>query len=95
MIQQLFTVFDSAANAWLEPFFAPTLEVGLRMFREICNKPDHQFAKYPEDYTLFHIGSFSQASGVLEPLDTPHSLGVAITFIDRKIDRHAELMAAD
>jgi len=83
MNKEAFSVFDSAAKLFLEPFFAETIEVACRMFRQVVNKPDHQFAKFPEDYTLFHVGSFNPESGMLEPLATPHSLGVAVTFVDR------------
>lgn len=80
---QMFTVYDSAAGAYLEPFFAPTLEFAMRGFREAVNKPGHQFARFPEDYTLFHVGSFDPQSGVVDPM-VPHSLGVAVTFVDRQ-----------
>lgn len=82
MEKHLFTVFDSAAGAYLDPFVAPSVEVALREFRRIVNKPDHQFNLYPEDYTLFHIGMFSVETGKLEPQD-PRSLGVAITFVSQ------------
>lgn len=79
---ELFSVFDSAAKKFLEPFFAPTVEYAIRQFRLTANKANHQFNQFPEDYTLFHVGSFDQDEGLLRPLATPHSLGVAITFID-------------
>lgn len=82
METNVFTVYDSAAGLYLEPFHAPSIEFAVRGFREAVNKPDHQFNKFPEDYTLFHIGTFDPQSGVLNPL-TPRSLGVAITFIRR------------
>lgn len=78
----IFTVYDSAAEAYLEPFFAQTVEVALRMFRQIVNEKGHQFNKYPEDYTLFHIGEMHQATGQITGTE-PFSLGVAITFVDR------------
>lgn len=80
---QCFSVYDSAAKLFLEPFQAPTVESAIRSFREAINKPGHQFAKFPEDYTLFHIGAFDAEKGVHVPLATPHSLGVAITFMPR------------
>lgn len=82
MEMNVFTVFDSAASAYLEPFFAPTLEFALRGFREAVNKEGHQFAKFPEDYTLFHIGEFDQGTGALKPCE-PRSLGVALTLVER------------
>lgn len=83
MRNEIFTVFDSAAKLYLEPFFAETVEVACRMFRQIVNKEGHQFNKFPEDYTLFHIGAFDPVTGAVQKLDTPHSLGVALTFVDR------------
>jgi len=90
MKMEIFTVYDSAARRYLEPFTAATVEVAIRMFRQIVNTPDHQFNKFPEDYTLFHVGSFLQEDGTLVANDTPYSLGVALTYIDRP-----RLMAAE
>jgi len=79
MEKHLFTVYDSAAGAYLDPFVAPSIEFAIREFRQVVNKEGHQFNLYPEDYTLFHIGSFDPQSGNLMP-QTITSLGVAITF---------------
>lgn len=81
MTKYIFTVFDSAAGAFLEPFVAPSIEFALRAFRKAVNTDGHQFNEYPDDYTLFVIGSFSIEQGTIEP-QTPQSLGVAITFVE-------------
>lgn len=86
MKQQLFSVYDAAAKMFLEPFDARTIEEAMRRFRATVNHPEKSLiSKYPEDYTLFHVGEFDQETGVLRPLDTPHSLGVAVTFVDGRI----------
>lgn len=92
MRQQVFTVYDSAAMAYLEPFFAPTIEFAIRSFREIVNKEGHQFNRFPEDYTLFHIGEFDEMKGELVPCD-PRSLGVAITFVQKPLGGKLEVTA--
>jgi hypothetical protein len=79
---QLFAVYDAAAMRFIEPFPAPTIEFAIREFRSTVNREGSQIHKYPEDYTLFHIGEFDQETGFLLPLQAPHSLGVAITFKD-------------
>jgi len=78
----VFTVYDSAARKYLEPFFAETVEVACRMFRALVNKEGHQFNRFPEDYTLFHIGSYNDDEGQLSPI-SPHSLGVGLTYVSR------------
>ncbi len=82
MEKQLFTVYDSAAGAYLDPFVAPTVEFAIREFRNIVNKEGHQFNQFPSDYTLFHIGSFKIQEGTLKP-NGPTSLGVALTFVEK------------
>ncbi len=79
MEKHLFTVYDSAAGLYLDPFVAPSIEFAIREFRNIVNKEGHQFNLYPEDYTLFHIGKFHPEGGKITPLYLT-SLGVAITF---------------
>lgn len=76
----VFTVYDSAASRFLDPFTAPTIEFALRAFREAVNTAGHQFNKFPADYTLFQIGSFDPDTGELQSI-APHNLGVAITLI--------------
>lgn len=90
MILEVFTVLDTAAKRYLEPFMASTVEVAIRMFRQLVNKEGHQFAMYSEDYVLFHVGQFDQESGMLFGFSAPHSLGVAITFVAKprlEVDR--------
>ena len=79
MTTNIFTVYDSAANRYLDPFNAPTIEFAIREFRTAVNKEGHQFCQYPDDYTLFHIGEFNAETGQLQPSEL-RSLGVAITF---------------
>lgn len=83
MREEIFTVFDTAAKRFLQPFFADTVEVACRMFRELVNKEGHQFNKYPEDYVLFHLGTYDGENGSLNSFPEPHSLGVAITYVQR------------
>lgn len=79
MLLLVFSVYDSKAEAYLRPFFAETKGLALRSFRDAANSPEEQMYKHAEDYTLYWIGVFSQASGVLESRN-PDSLGNALTF---------------
>lgn len=79
----LFTVFDSAAGMFLDPFVAPSVEFAIRAFRQAVNQEGHQFNQFPQDYTLFLVGEFDPASGGLTG-NNPQSLGVAVTFIDQR-----------
>ena len=69
MQQGIFTVFDMAAKMFLEPFFAPTVEVAIRGFSEACRNPDHNFNRHPEDFALYHIGEYDATSAVIVPFE--------------------------
>lgn len=82
MIQKIFTVFDSKAEAYLQPFFAQSTGVAIRIFQSAANDTDHQFNRYAADFTLFEIGTFDIKSGQIEMLDAHINLGTALTLID-------------
>ena len=77
----VFCVHDSAVGAYLQPFFMRSVNEALRSFRATVNSPGHAFSKNPEDYTLFHIGSYDEDTGVFENINH-HSLGKALDHID-------------
>jgi hypothetical protein len=81
METHIFTVYDNAAQRYLDPFTAPTIEFALREFRRLVNTAGHNFNVYPDDYTLFLIGQFDPHTGTIDPAH-PQSLGVAITMIE-------------
>lgn len=77
----IFSIFDSKAEAFIQPFYAPTKAVGVRSFAHACNSPETDFHKFAGDYTLFHIGSFDSATGQIEQSDTHENLGLGISHI--------------
>lgn len=83
MILQAFSVFDSKAELFVQPFFSPTIATACREFGEACNNTDQNFHKHSGDYTLFHIGHFDQNSGTFIPIEAKTNLGLAATFINK------------
>lgn len=80
MILKAFSVYDDAAQAYGQPFFAPALGLAIRMFTDLVNDPKSSPSQYPDQFTLFELGDFDDATGVLERLPTPRSMGKAIEF---------------
>lgn len=66
MIQEIFTIYDSKAGAYLPPFFLPTVPMATRVFGDCVNDPTHQFSKHPLDYTLVHVGQFNDQNADIE-----------------------------
>jgi len=77
---EIFTVYDSKAEAYLQPFFLKTKALALREITDAANNPEHQFGKYPEDYVLFHLGQYDEDKGMFTQDEAPQSMGVVIEF---------------
>lgn len=71
MIQQIFTIYDSAAEAHQAPFFQPTKGLAIRMFTDGVNDPKSFISQHPLDFTLFELGKFHDGSGSFELYPAP------------------------
>lgn len=81
VMKQVMTVKDTKAEAYLVPFFTGSIGEALRSFGDAVADVNHPFNKHPEDYVLFHIGSYGEQTGMITPLEAPKSLGVALDFV--------------
>lgn len=73
---KIFSVYDSKAEAYLQPFFTNTDGAAIRMFSDVVNDPDHGFSKHPGDYTLFSLGEWDEVTGQFAIAATAYNLGV-------------------
>lgn len=78
-ILNIYSIRDDKANAHLAPFMLPTSGIAERTFADCVNDPEHSFSKHPDDYTLFHHGTFSVLDGTFE-LHPMVSLGNGVSF---------------
>lgn len=58
MIKKVFTIHDSAVNAYLQPFFLSTEAEAIRAMQTCLLDKNHKFATHPQDYTLFYLCDF-------------------------------------
>ena len=77
----IYAVYDSKAEAYMQPFFNDTHGLAIRVFEKHVNDPATIFSQHPEDFTIFYIGTFDETNGKIQPNTTPFSLGVAIEFV--------------
>lgn len=82
---EMFSIHDSAAKAYLTPFFCPTTAVAIRNFKAAANEEGHQFNRHAGDYTLFLLGIFEADTGKVLPSKTATPLGRAIDYIENDI----------
>lgn len=70
MKRDVCSVYDRASQLFGQPIFVPSTGVAIRSFSdEVARKgDDNPIAKHPEDYELFHLGTFDDERGTFEAL---------------------------
>ncbi|QCQ84942.1 nonstructural protein [Blackfly microvirus SF02] len=82
----IFTVFDSAVGAHLQPFFSRSMGEAIRSFQDAVNDPKTQFNAHSMDYTLFLHGSFDDNGGMFDTA-APERVSSAVELMI-KSDQH-------
>jgi hypothetical protein len=67
------SIKDTAADAFGRPAFVATEGVALRQFQDEVNRAsdDNQLYKHPQDFHLYYIGMFDDATGKFELMEIP------------------------
>lgn len=74
----ILSIFDSKANAYLPPWYAPTEATACRIFENSVIDPNTLFAKFPGDFTLFGIGVFDDETAEIETYKVHINHGTAL-----------------
>ncbi len=81
MKQLAFSVYDEKAECFAHPFFTSTVGIAARMMAEWANNENSMVAKHPEDFTLYHVGFWTDNDAKLHQLDTPKFIAKATEYI--------------
>lgn len=76
----LFSVYDSKAGVFSQPFVQANVDVAKRAFRSAAVTPGHHISDFPDDMSLIEIGVFDDATGVVSPIDHVNH-GLARSYI--------------
>lgn len=76
-MQKIFTVYDSKAAAYLNPFYCPTTAVAQRSFTQAALDEQHDFNRFSKDYTLWELGYWNPEGGTISLLENKINLGTA------------------
>ena len=74
---ELYTIYDSKEEIYYRPLFFLNDGTALRTFEDMTNDKNSKISKHPEDYTLWHLGSYEDSSATLTPLKTKKCLAHA------------------
>lgn len=63
------TIYDSKAEAHMRPNMFRNEREAVKIFDRLCNDPQTDYSKFPQDYQLYHIGDFEDTKGLLIPVE--------------------------
>lgn len=87
MVLKIFSVFDSKACAFVQPYFAVNVAVALRDFANAAQTEGHAFRRYAGDYELFLLGEWDPHEGSIKMFDAKQSLGLASMYVVKEEER--------
>lgn len=78
MIYQIVSVHDRAANGYGRPIFVAALGQAIRSFQDEINRAaaDNEMSRHPDDFDLFHLGTFNDDTGQLASLPAPMQIAI-------------------
>lgn len=68
MIFFIYSIHDSKAEAFMNPFFKPTRAMAQRDFELAINDEASMMSKTPADFSLFELGQFDADTGEIQPM---------------------------
>ena len=81
----VYSIFDSAAKAYTNPFFMHNDGLAIRAFSDNVNsEQENNISKHPDQFTLFRIGEFDDASGEIKT-DIVKSLGTGLQYQEKTV----------
>lgn len=81
MLHKMYCIFDTKAEAYLQPFFLPNDAVAVRAITDCVRDPSHSFSAHPEDYVLFALGTFSDHDCSFSIAEAPSALARCIELV--------------
>lgn len=76
-------VRDRQLNAFMRPFTAQTRGQAIRAFRDEVNRHESELNAHPEDYELYELGTFDEATGKITGHDSQPQLALATNLIEQ------------
>jgi len=74
MVSVIVSVKDSAAEAFGRPMYLQSIGVAIRSFTDEVNREDkdNQLFNHPDDFDLYELGVFDDATGMYQIRDNPN-----------------------
>lgn len=80
---KMYSIRDAKGEIYHPPFFKNTHGEAERDFTQLVRDPKTQPGQFPEDFDLYHLGTYDNQTGKLASLDSPQHMIKAIDVTQR------------
>lgn len=80
---KIFSVLDTRAGHFLNPFSDTSSVQALRGFEQACGEPNSAFNRHPDDFALMELAEFEPSTGTLNVHAAPVNLASARSMLRR------------
>lgn len=78
-LQSRLSVYDSGADAWLTPFYSRNVNTAMRRVVMVMQEnPNHEWCLFPDQFTLFELGTFNPEDCSEVNFEARRSLGTMV-----------------
>lgn len=81
---QIVAVKDRALDTFMRPFYVPALGAAIRSFGDEINRVEGEMYKHPDDFDLFHLGTWDDNTGEFQNLGMPMQIAIGKQFSDHQ-----------
>lgn len=81
MMLVVYSVRDFKSGAFAPPFFSPRDESAVRAFADAVLGGDGYMLRHPEDFALFALGDYNDATGMIAGYEAPRALKTAAAVV--------------
>jgi len=74
-------IHDGKSESFGRPLFFRSYGEAERAFGDVVNDGKSDYARHPEDFTLFEVAAFDDSTGVVVPLAAPRVLATALACV--------------
>lgn len=80
---KIFSIRDSKAEIYMQPFFQKSHGEAERSFTQLARDQKSTVSQFPEDYDLYFVGVYDDQKGTVQSLDTPQHVLKAVDVLNR------------
>lgn len=77
---QMFSIYDEKTEAYSPPFNQTHIGQAIRAFNDTATDQQTVINRHPQDYSLYHIGTFDDATSTMVSFNEPKFLARATEF---------------